>query len=276
MVERRAILLSFGLSFLAMYLVYQYVSTKETDLNAKWGVGSYRNMVIAKRDILQFETIRPSDIETMQVPKAAIPPGMISLQQDVIDAVAAVPITKGEQILDNKIISKNIYSGLDNQVALGRRAISVPVNTRSSVGFMIRPGNRVDLAAHFIYKEGGADIEETKIFLQDLLVLASGRTVQSKTPKGVDQALLAQVATEQKQAIDKDRSDVQETLDYVKTDTSFTTVTLEVTPEQAQKLVYVMGVYGDSISLLLRHADDRQVSSTSTTNFAEVMGDDSY
>lgn len=268
-------MLSLGLSFLAMYLVHQYISTKEVDLEAKFGM-PYQKMVVAKRDILQFETIRPSDIETITVPNAAVPPGMLSEQQDVIDAVAAIPITKGEHILDNKIISKNVYSGLDTQVSLGRRAISIPVNQRSSVGYMLRPGNRIDLAAHFVYKEGGTDIEETKVFLQDLLILASGRTIQSKTPKGVDQSLLTQVNTDQKTTIQKDRADVQDTLDFAKTDTNYATVTLEVTAEQAQKIVYVMGVYGDSISLLLRNSDDRQLSSTQTTNFADVMGEDSY
>lgn len=258
-----------------MYLVYQYISTKEAELTAKFGM-PYRKIVVAKRDILQFETIRPTDIEILTIPNAEIPPGMIEDQQDVIDAVAAIPITKGEHILDNKIISKNVYSGLDTQVSLGRRAMSIPVNMRSSVGFMLRPGNRVDLAAHFIYKEGGADIEETKIFLQDLLVLASGKTIQSKTPKGVDQALLEQVNQDQKINIAKDRSDVRETLDFVKTDANYATVTLEVTPEQAQIIAYVINVYYDSVTLLLRNADDRQLSSTSTTDFADVMGEDSY
>lgn len=269
-------MLSIGLSVLAMYLVYQFISTKDAELERLYGIQNSSKMVVAKRDIMQFETIRPSDIDTISVPFDAIPPGMLTDPTDVIDAVAAIPLTKGEHILDNKIISKNIYSGLDTQVAQSRRAISIPVNTKSSIGFMLRPGNRVDLAAHFIYKEGGADIEETKIFMQDLLVLASGRTIQSKTPRGVDQALLSQIAADQKTTVDNRRSDVQETLDFVKTDSNFQTVTLEVTAEQAQKIVYVMGVYGDSITLLLRHSDDRQLSSTGTTNFADVMGEDSY
>lgn len=273
MVERRATLLSIGLSILSMYLVYQYISGQEAELEAKFGM-PYQKMVVAKRDILQFETIRPSDVETITIPNAAVPPGMISEPQYVIDAVAAIPITKGEHILDNKIISKNIYSGLDTQVSLGRRAISIPVNVRSSVGFMLKPGNRVDIAAHFVYKEGGLNIEETKVFLQDILVLASGKTIQSRTPKGVDQALINLVSEEQKIKLNQNRSDVQETLDFVKTDANYQTVTLEVTPLQAQLVAYVVNVY--DITLLLRNVDDRTLSSTSTTTFAEVMGDDSY
>lgn len=275
MLEKRAFLLSTVLSLLSMYLVYQYVSTKETELQGMYGM-PYKKMVVARRDILQYETIRPSDIEEITVPNALVPPGMIDTVQDVIDAVAAVPIMKKEFILDNKIISKNIYSGLDTQVSQGKRAISVPVNMKSSVGYMIRPGNRVDLAAHFEYKAQNTSIEEVKAFLQDVLVLAIGRTIQTNTPKGVDQELLNQVAKDQKIAISKNRPDVQDTLNYAKTDSQFQTVTLEVTPEQAQKIVYVMTVYGDSLVLFLRHSDDRQIAKASTTNFANVMGEDSF
>jgi pilus assembly protein CpaB len=275
MMERRAFLISITLSVLSMYLVYGYVSGQSAELEAKYGM-PYRKMVVARRDILQYETVRPVDVEEMPVPNALIPPGMIENQQDVIDAVAAVPIMKGEQILDNKIISKNIYSGLDTQVTLGRRAISIPVNQKSSVGFMVRPGNRVDLAAHFEYRAQGTSIEEVKVFMQDLLILASGRTIQSNPPKGVDQGLLAQVSKDQKIPISKNRGDVQETLDFVKQDPLYQTVTLEVTPEQAQKIFYVMAVYGDSMTLMLRNPNDRQLSSLGTTDFADVMGRDSF
>ncbi len=275
MMERRAFFLSIGLSALAMYLVYQYIGTKSSELEAKYGM-PYKRMVVARRDILQYETIRPTDIEEVAVPNAMIPPGMIENTQDVVDAVAAVPITKGEQILDNKIISKNIYSGLDTQVSLSKRAISIPVNTKTSVGYMIYPGNRVDLAAHFEYKAQGTSIEEVKVFMQDLLVLAVGRTIQMNTPKGVDQNILEEVAKEQKLAISPSRGDVRDTLKFAKTDTTYQTITVEVTPEQAQKIVYVMAVYGDSLTMFLRNNDDRALSSNGTTNFIDVMGQDSY
>lgn len=276
MMERRAFLMSIGLSFLSMYLVWQYVSSRDAELEAMYGQ-PYKKMVVARRDILQYETIRPSDVEEMTVPNALVPPGMIENSQDVIDAVAAVSITKGEHILDNKIISRNIYSGLDTQVSLSKRAISVPVNTRSSIGFMLEPGNRVDLAAHFEYKPpSGGNIEEVKVFMQDLLVLAAGRTIQRTTPVGVDQALLRQIAKDQKNEVSGKRPEVQETLQHVKKDSLFQTVTLEVTPAQAQEIVYVMTVYGDSMTLLLRNPDDRELARRGTTNFSDVMGSESF
>lgn len=278
MMERRAFLLSTGLSALAVFLVYQYISNEEASLERDFGMATSQKMVVASRDILQFESIRPTDIEVMfPVPAINAPPGLITNPKDVIDAVAAVPILKGEHILDNKIISKNIYSGLDRQIAAGRRAISIPVTLKSSLGYMIRPGNRVDLAAKFEYKSQNTSVNEVKVFMQDMLVLASGRTIQANPPKAVDQGIVRKIL-ENKEVVSNvnpTRTEVQETLDLAKTDTAYQTVTLEVTPIQAQQLVYVMTAFGE-ISVLLRHSDDRTLARTGTTNFYDVMGSDSY
>jgi len=272
--ERRALLLSIGLSVLAMYLVWQYVSSEDSKLQEQYGI--FYPMVVASRDILQYESIRPTDVEVVRVPNALVPPGFIQDARDVIDAVAAIPITKGEHILDNKIISKNVYSGLDTQISLGRRAISIPVNVKSSVGYMLRPGNRVDLGAHFEYKASNAAISEVKVFMQDLLVLASGKTIQLNPPKGVDQNLMRTVLSSKELTTRPTRDDVRETLDFAKTDPNYQTVTLEVTPQQAQTLVYVLTVFGDSIICMLRNSDDRQLQRKTTTNLLDVMGPDSY
>lgn len=270
--ERRALMISFVVSFVAMFLVYQYIDGKDKELQEQYGV--FVPMVVASRDILQFQTIRPSDLETIRVPKALEPRGLILDVKDVIDAVAAVPITKGEHVLDNKIISKNVYSGLDSQVTVGRRAISIPVNVKTSVGHMMRPGSRVDLATYFEYSEGGSKINEVKVFMQDVLVLATGRMIQSTSPKAVDQSLVRDVAANFPQL--KDGSEVREMLNHAKSDTQFGTITLEVTPQQAQVITYVLSVFADNISVMLRHTDDRTLERRSTTKLVDVMGPNSY
>jgi len=271
--DKRAFMMSLGLSVLAMYLVWQTVTTEEARLEALYGKGTSVSIVVATKDILQFESIRPTDIETITVPAAMIPPGYIGNPKDVLDAVAAVPIAKGEQMLDNKIISRNLYSGLDTQIGLGKRAISLPVTLKSSLGYNIRPGNRVDLAGHFEYRATGTNISEVKVFMQDVLVLASGHTIQADPPKGVDQEIIRGATAAQ---VVKDSKEVEETLNHAKNEPSFNTVTLEVTPNQAQIIVYVLTVFGDSITLMLRHADDRQLARAGTTNLIEIMGPDSY
>ncbi|NBX67615.1 MAG: Flp pilus assembly protein CpaB [Proteobacteria bacterium] len=282
MQDKRAFLISISFSFLAMYLVYQYISKEEKKLT-----DDYKKTVLvvrAKKDILQYSSIRPTDIETISVPIAIAPLGAIDIKEDAFDAVAAVPISAGEFILDNKLISKNIYSGLESQVTREKRAISVPVNVKSAVGYLLRPGNRVDLAAHFEYvlpKSGGGPANkpasEAKVFLQDLLVLASGRTIQATPPKAVDKDMIRSLKQLKDDNLNKQsEAELREALNYAKEDRNYQTVTLEVTPQQAQTLVYVLSLYGESLTLLLRHSDDRQKENRSPTNLAKVMGPDSY
>lgn len=96
MMERRALLISLGLSLLSMYLVIQYLSGKEAELQDQYG--TFYSMAIAAKDILQYQTIRPTDIEVIKVPKAMAPLGRIENPKDVIDAIAAVlPGGKPEQ-----------------------------------------------------------------------------------------------------------------------------------------------------------------------------------
>jgi Flp pilus assembly protein CpaB len=277
MVEKRAFFLSVSIACLAMYLVYQYISNVDKELQDNYGKPRSISIVRAKRDILQYETIRPTDVEVLEtVPYVMIPQGRITNLEDTYDSVAAIPINKGEFILDNKIISKNIYSGLDTMISREKRAISIPVNVKSAVGYLLRPGNRIDLAAHFEYKSASANLSEVKVFLQDLLILASGRTIQMDAPRGVDQNIIAGLVNSPDKTIPREPTELRETLNYAKTDANYQTVTLEVTPQQAQTIVYVMTVYPDSITTFLRHSDDRQLERMGTTNLYEVMGPDSY
>ena len=281
MQDKRAFLISITFSLLAMYLVYQYVSGEEQRLT-----GMYKktiSVVKAKRDILQYDSIRPTDIETISVPIAMAPTGAIDIKEDAFDAVAAVPISKGEFILDNKLISKNIYSGLETQITLEKRAISIPVNVKSGLGYLLRPGNRVDVAAHFEYilpkigSGGSKNASEVKIFLQDLLVLASGRTIQATPPKAVDQNIIRRLRNLKDDSLNKQtESELREALNYAKEDRNYQTVTLEVTPQQAQTLVYVQSLYCESLTLMLRHSDDRQIEERAPANLAKVMGPESY
>jgi Flp pilus assembly protein CpaB len=134
----------------------------------------------------------------------------------------------------------------------------------------------VDLAAYFEYKTPTNNLSEVKVFMQDVLVLASGRTIQTEPPKGVDQNIIRGLLSSPDKTLPQEATELRETLNYAKTDSNYQTVTLEVTPQQAQTLVYVMTVYADSLTCFLRHSDDRQLERMGTTNLYEVMGPDSY
>ncbi|MFM8270661.1 MAG: hypothetical protein ACKN9V_10780, partial [Pseudomonadota bacterium] len=111
---------------------------------------------------------------------------------------------------------------------------------------------------------------------QDLLVLASGRTIQAEAPKAVDQQIISQLMNDKNPEIPKNKTEIRETLNYAKTDANYATVTLEVTPDQAQTIAFVMSTYGGTLTLLMRNADDRTISSKRNQTLEDVMGPDSF
>jgi Flp pilus assembly protein CpaB len=122
------------------------------------------------------------------------------------------------------------------------------------------------------YRANNINTNELKLFLQDMLVLAAGRTIQPEAPLGVDQRIINAIAPDNSPETKKE---MKETLEFAKTDANYETVTIEATPEEAQILIYVMSVYKE-LQVVLRNPDDRKTERRTTTNMRDVMGEDSY
>lgn len=90
--EKRATILSIGLSFLAMYLVWQYISGEDERLKSEYQVTE--NIVVAKRDILQYETIRPTDITLLTVPAKFLPLAALEIKKMCMTQLLQSPSTR--------------------------------------------------------------------------------------------------------------------------------------------------------------------------------------
>jgi len=115
-------------------------------------------------------------------------------------------------------------AGLSAQITKGMRAIGVKVDTSAVAGGFVLPNSRVDVV--FVQRKGDAD-SQAKVILQNVLVLAVG--TQSVRP-------------EDKQTLVE------------------STVTLSVTPEQAEKLTLASEM--GTLRLLLRSFGDEDVVKT--------------
>lgn len=106
--------------------------------------------------------------------------------------------------------------------------MSIAVDEVNSVSGMLQPGDRIDLLFS-VRPPGAAGLpvggEITTTLMQDLSVLATGRQVRP----GVDETNPGRY---------------------------FTTITVEVTPEQAQRLIVAQRA--GKLTAMLRHPDDRQ------------------
>ena len=115
------------------------------------------------------------------------------------------------------------------------RAVTVPVDQVSSQAGLVRPGDRVDLMLAEERNEGAERCVVVRSLLESVLVLATGQS-QRSLPAAADP--LGRITS----AADAP-------------DTDYSTITLDVTPEQAQQLAVGLRV-GELIPMLRGEGDD--------------------
>ena len=169
-----------------------------------------------------------------------------------------MPIKKGEQVSYNKLTEPNMRTGLAPQVAPGRRAISIPVGEMTSVSKLIKPGDRIDLIA--VMQLGSSkDTRMAKTILQDVVVLATGRSVSNNVARVVE--------TDPYGGGPPKVRNLNE-------DSSWSTLTLEVEPPQAQMLALIATNADNIIMASLRNNDDSDRVQLTSVNQDDVLGAD--
>ncbi|MGK5082900.1 Flp pilus assembly protein CpaB [Bdellovibrionota bacterium FG-1] len=265
--NNRALTLSIVMAFIALFFVQSYVGSIEDEAKKKFGTEVL--VLRAKQNIKEMDTINETMLDTVLIPKRfldpasiywdtkEVTPDVIRDRKSVIGAIAAVPILKGEQIARNKITEPGIRTGLAPQVTPGRRAFAVPVTEVSGVAKLVKPGDRVDLIA-VLDMGAGKENKVAKTVLQDVVVLSTGKSVTNNSPR----------------LLEADAFGGKDKIRSLAEDTSFASVTLEVTPEQAQSLALVLSNGDNSLSLSLRNNDDTERTNVNSTVFSDVLGTD--
>lgn len=266
--NNRAVLLSAVMAILGIFFVSSYVGSIEDDAKKRFGTEVV--VLVASRDIKEMETLNETMISRTPIPKKFLEPAAIASERKgdddtevtksmkgLMGSIALVPIKKGEQITLNKLTDPGLKTGLATQIAPGRRAIAIPVNETSGVAKLIKPGDRVDLIA-VMDLGGGKENKLAKTILQDVAVLSIGRYVTNNVARSVEADPFG--------GKDKIRSLAE--------DFSFTSVTLEVEPAQAQVLALVMASGENALTLSLRNNDDVDRATLPSLGLGDVLGAD--
>jgi pilus assembly protein CpaB len=270
--NNKALTLSLVMAALAMLFVSSYVTSIEEEAKKKYGTAVL--VVVAKSNIKEMDTILETALDFKEVPKRFLEPNAVSLEKKesednvkdsvktttlkaLVGTVAIVPIKKGEQITYNKITEPSMRTGLASQITPGKRALAVPVSESSGVAKLVKPGDRVDLIA-ILDLGGGKENKISKTILQDVVVLSTGRYIANNVAR----------------VIEADPYSDKSRIKPLAEDFSFTTVTLELEPTQAQILALVMANGDNSLTLSLRNNDDKDIVNFPSTGLADVLGAD--
>lgn len=250
--ETRTLWISVGSALFAVFLLYSYTQEKSAELTKKFG--AKQRVVVASQDINEMETIDETMLQTVEKPVSFIEPQAISDPEQAVGMIALAPIKKDEQILQSKVIKPGPVTGLSLQVSPSKRAVAIPVNEINGVAKLINPGDRIDIIAALDVGKGAAQHREVKTLMQDVVVLATGLRVVNELP-----VLYEKLGKE----------------DFIKNlrgDTSFSTVTIEASPEESQDLIYLLSTSPGSLFLTLRHPSDHSKKRFQESTIETLLG----
>jgi pilus assembly protein CpaB len=190
----------FGL--IAAYGIYNFLSERqkaEDTLRA-----ANQDIVVAAQDIppgtaFNEEAMKKGLTKTTPWPKSSIPAGAYSSQQQLVGKVNRVKILANEPILESRLAGEG--AGLTVRLEAGKRALALRVDEIVGVSGFIVPDDRVDVILTTTPVDGSPD-RISKIVLQNKRVLSVAQSTEQKDGK-------PQLAR---------------------------SITLEVTPDEAEKL----------------------------------------
>ena len=184
-------------------------------------------VVVAAADIPFGSTIGPDQVVLSAWPKDRYPKDVLSDVKAAVGRVVRREFARGEPIVESKLLttSKNVGM-LSLRIPQGMRAFTVRVNEAVGVGGFLMPDARVDVLLTTTSSDQRAT-QMSKIILEDIRVLAVGQTIDQKDSKPI----------------------------------SVGTVTLAVTPEDAEKLALASN--DGKIHLVLRNFADSEKVKTS-------------
>ena len=250
--ETLTLWISVGAAIFAVTLLYSYTQEKTAEISKVFGVQT--SVVVAVDLIQEMQTVQENMVELRQIPEKFVQPGYARRIEEIVGLVALAPINKGEQILKNKVIKPGPEIGLSLQVSPGKRAVTIPIDETRAVARLLKPGDRVDLVAALDLSAGVAQKRYIKTILQDVVILATGLQIVNELPR-----IHEEIGGE----------------DFIKNlraENTFSSVTIELRPEEAQKLIYILSTNPGSLFLTLRHPSDNSHIKLKQVDMSDILG----
>jgi pilus assembly protein CpaB len=202
-------------------------------------------VLVASRDMAAGEFVREQDLKWQPWPQDGLAEGYViegkRPMDEFIGAVVRSAIIANQPITDKRLVHPGDRGFLAAVLTPGMRAVSVPVNPTTGISGFVRPGDRVDtlLTAKFAAEDGDGK-RLTRYFTETLL---TGIRV---------------IAIDQK--IETEDGKIK----------PLKTVTVEVSPKQAERIA--IGLEMGSISLSLHSLASKQDDNQHPQKVAQLAG----
>lgn len=231
------LILALGCGLVASIGINQVLASRRA---ASANTGGTTQIFVAVKDIGIGDPVTAELVKLEEWPEDKVPTGAITQLQQLEDRRARVRFFPGEPILEAKLLPKGEeMSSASDVVPKGMRVVAVRVDAQSSGGYLLLPGDRVDVMVHLAANTSISVTETlTRTILQNVKVFA------------VDD-------------IFNREKDGKNTI-------AAKTVSLLVTPKQAELLTLARSI--GEIQLAIRNADDNSVTETEGATLHELLG----
>src|SRR5690348_1103472 len=192
-----------------------------------------KKVVVAKVSIPLGSKIIAEQLNVVQFPTESTPDGAFEVPEKLAGRVAVMNIAAREPVTESRLAPEGTSAGLSAVIPEGYRAMTVKVDDAAGISGFIQPGTLVDVVVVIDPREGsGMQDPISKIVLQNIKVLANGTNIDK--PKDEREA------------------------------NSVKAVTLQVTPEQAEKLALASSE--GKLQLVMRNQIDQGDEQTPGVN----------
>lgn len=230
MKQKIVLIVSLLVGVLAFVLTNKYLRDLKSDL---YKGANKVPIIVAKTDLPGGATIEAKDLALKDEFASAVGDNIFGPDdlQDVMGKRLQYPLEAGEPLWWSHVeLPERTKAGLAPMIQSGLRAISIPISGAAGVSGLVRPNDRVDILGTFTFpsKTKQGEMESvTLTLLQDVTVLATGqRLARDEIGRG-----------------------------YNRRSGGYSTLTFEVTPREAELLVFAQHVKGQ-LSISLRNPED--------------------
>lgn len=229
--------ISFGAAAIASVVIYFVISSYQRELLNVSQPDQVIEVIIAKEDIWQGQTIVPEDLGLRSLPLDYVPDSVLRTAEQAVGRVPRERILAQEFIREERLADPEAGIGLNAIIPRGMRALSINMSDGSAVSGFLNPGNYVDV---LVTIEGDDAREaETRTLLQAVTVLAVNNRL-GNTAESLERARPS--------------------------------VTLAVTPDLAEKLTHA--VAQGAVTLTLRNDIDVTHVETHGALVSNLLGGD--
>lgn len=217
-------------AIVATFGVYRYLEQAKASNRVEM-----HPVVVAAQDVREGQRIERTTLALAQWPAGTLPDSAYTNIDSVAGRVARIAVFKGEVIVPGRLAPPGTGPGLEVKITPGRRAMAVKINDVAGISGLVQPNNRVDVLVT-LKSDGTQNKQEAKLFMSNMRVLSVGTQVE----RGEDGKPI-----------------------------NATTATLEVTPEEAERLAVAMNQ--GSIQLVLRGFGDPDSVRTPGATSVDVL-----